>query len=217
MSLPWFRMYAEAVDDAKLRLLAFEDRWHFVAILCCKCQGVLDSHPNTLDRRMAVKLGLQKNDVDEVKKRLMEADLIDETWQPLAWEVRQFRSDHDLTNAERQARYREKHVKRVSNALHNGKVTGIEQNRTDTEQSIGAKRATQAPKEFPISEDLKTWAKEQGLSLGVLENETAKFLDHHRAKGSTFKDWDAAFRTWLRNWKKWNQEKQVDMPRGNVI
>lgn len=29
--------------------------------------------------------------------------------------------------------------------------------------------------------------------------EAAKFRDHHTAKGSRFKDWDAAFRTWLRN------------------
>jgi len=32
-----------------------------------------------------------------------------------------------------------------------------------------------------------------------LHSESAKFCDHHDAKGSKFVDWDAAFRTWLRN------------------
>jgi hypothetical protein len=48
--LTWFRMYSEAVDDEKLRLLAFEDRWHFVAILCCKAKRILDGD-NELTRR----------------------------------------------------------------------------------------------------------------------------------------------------------------------
>ena len=104
----WFRMYSEAVDDDKLRLLAFEDRWHFVAILCCKTQGVLDCHPETLERRVAVKLGLQLRDADEVKRRLMEVDLIDDNWQPVNWDKRQPTSDGDPTNSERQRRFREK-------------------------------------------------------------------------------------------------------------
>lgn len=37
-------------------------------------------------------------------------------------------------------------------------------------------------------------------SLGVeSEREAEQFRDHHAARGSTFVDWDAAFRTWLRN------------------
>ena len=81
--MPWFRMYSEAVDDEKLRLLAFEDRWHFVAILCCKCAGVLDSNDPLLRRKMAVKLGLGIRELDEVVKRLSDVGLIDiDTMQP---------------------------------------------------------------------------------------------------------------------------------------
>lgn len=207
MSLPWFRMYAEAVDDAKLRLLAFEDRWHFVAILCCKCQGVLDIEQPLLDRRVAVKLGLQKNDLDEVRRRLMEAGLINDMWQPLQWMKRQFVSD---VSTNRVRKYRENKTKKTGN----GDETFLKRTRyrtdTDTEQNIGAKRATQAPKEFPIAEDLKTWAKEQGLKASTLEKETEKFLDYHRAKGSTFKDWNAAWRKWMRNVKEWAKDKPVE-------
>lgn len=93
MSRQWFRMYAEAVDDEKLRLLAFEDRWHFVAILCCKGLGTIDSQAPHLERRLALKLGLQLPQLDELKRRLLEVRLIDENWQPIKWDSRQYESD----------------------------------------------------------------------------------------------------------------------------
>lgn len=109
--MPWFRLYAEAVDDEKLRLLAFEDRWHFVALLCCKGQGILpDVGVPTEDlvrRKLAVKLGLDMRAFEEAVRRIAEVGLIDqETLQPLAWEKRQSRSDADPTAAERKQRQR---------------------------------------------------------------------------------------------------------------
>lgn len=83
------------VDDAKLKLLAFEDRWHYVAILCCKTQGLLDStKPELLDRSVAAKLGVGLREAAEIQRRLVEVDLIDAQWQPLGWDRRQFRSDN---------------------------------------------------------------------------------------------------------------------------
>lgn len=90
----WWRAYGEMVDDAKLRLLAFEDRWHFVALCCCKCQGLLDeTRPELLDRVVGLKLGLDSRALDEVRRRLMEVELVDKQWQPLGWGRRQFVSD----------------------------------------------------------------------------------------------------------------------------
>lgn len=124
--LLWFRMWSEAVDDEKLRLLAFEDRWHFVAILCCKAQGLLGQNcetdetfqkrcrnadetstaTNMVFRKVAVKLGLQLRELDEVARRLAEVGLIDaETLQPVAWEKRQSPSD---ISTERVRTWREK-------------------------------------------------------------------------------------------------------------
>lgn len=132
-SLPWFRAYTEMVDDEKLRLLAFEDRWHFVALLCLKGQGLIDEGGPLLFRKVAVKLGIDTRTLDEVARRIAEVGLIDEvTLQPIAWNSRQMRSDKDMTNAERQARYRDslKDKKSVSNALRNVTVTRID---TDTD------------------------------------------------------------------------------------
>lgn len=38
--------------------------------------------------------------------------------------------------------------------------------------------------------------------------EVDAFRDYHLAKGSLMFDWEAAFRTWMRNQKKWQDEKQ---------
>ena len=123
MSLPWFRMYAEAVDDEKLRLLAFEDRWHFVALLCLKAMGTLDNGAPHLERRIALKLGLQLPQLDEVKRRLLDVNLITDDWQPVKWDSRQYDSD---ISTERVRRFR---------AKRQGNVSETDKNRTDTEQN----------------------------------------------------------------------------------
>lgn len=89
--LQWFRLYSEAVDDEKLRILTFEDRWHFIALLCCKAKGILDVENDALlQRKVAVKLGLQVQEFGDVVKRLAEAGLVNQaTMQPIAWGKRQ--------------------------------------------------------------------------------------------------------------------------------
>ena len=139
----WFRLYAEAVDDEKLRLLAFEDRWHFVAILCCKAQGLLEGEDADLRmRKVCVKLGLDERELGEVVRRLAAVGLIErETYAPLAWDHRQFRSDHDPTAAIRQKNWRENKklrsvtdVSRVTLRTSNGRVTPSEtETETETE------------------------------------------------------------------------------------
>lgn len=104
--MPWFRAYTEMVDDEKLRLLAFEDRWHFVALLCLKGQGLLDEGGPLLMRKVAVKLGLSVREVEEVVRRLAEVGLVDQdSLQPLAWDARQMKSD---SSAERVKAFRER-------------------------------------------------------------------------------------------------------------
>ena len=89
----WFRTYADIVDNAKMRLLAFEDRWHFVALCALKCDGMLEDDDDPLiHRKIALKLGVQLRELDEIKRRLMEVALIDEHYRPVKWEMRQHRT-----------------------------------------------------------------------------------------------------------------------------
>ena len=62
---------------------------------------------------------------------------------------------------------------------------------------------TTLPDNFEISESLKNYAGEKGYrkSLDAL---TESFCLHHKAKGSRFSDWDAAWKKWMRNDLEWN-------------
>ena len=66
-----------------------------------------------------------------------------------------------------------------------------------------AGRARQLPPDWQPNDGHQTFAAENRLNLDA---ELEQFADHHRAKGSTMKDWDAAFRTWLRNAVKWRKD-----------
>jgi len=78
---------------------------------------------------------------------------------------------------------------------------------TELEPLNHIKRATKLDNYEP-SEELRTHLTEKYPGLDFDETLEA-FIDHHTAKGSTFKDWDAAVRTWWRNAKKWSEPKTV--------
>ncbi|MCO7641896.1 hypothetical protein NJI34_34570, partial [Pseudomonas sp. S 311-6] len=102
--MPWFRMYTDFLNDPKMIALAFEDQRHFIGILALKSDGALDQNctPDLLDRIVAQRLWIDHAIIRDVKKRLVAAGLIDEAWNPLAWERRQMRSD---SSAERTRKY----------------------------------------------------------------------------------------------------------------
>lgn len=130
--LPWFRLYAEIIDNETVRLLAFEDRWHFVAIMACKCSGLLDSEGdnNLLRRKLSVKLGLALRELEAMAERLGEVGLIDpETFQPKGWDDRQFKSD---TSRERVRAFRDR-KKQGSNVTETAQDTDSD---LDTEKAL---------------------------------------------------------------------------------
>lgn len=65
------------------------------------------------------------------------------------------------------------------------------------------------PEDCPTDEDFR-WATETWLKKGrndlvnLIDEHAAQFRDYHSAKGSTMKDWSAAWRTWARNALKFN-------------
>jgi hypothetical protein len=69
---------------------------------------------------------------------------------------------------------------------------------------------------FALPDDFKPgaacWqlATEQGVSV---DEELPAFCDYHRAKRSRFVDWQAAFRTWIRNAAKFNRGAPKSGPR----
>ena len=59
------------------------------------------------------------------------------------------------------------------------------------------------PAGFAPDDGHRAFAAEHRLDLGA---EFEAFSDFHRAKGSTFLDWPAALRTWLRNAVKFRRD-----------
>ncbi|MDI3467930.1 MAG: hypothetical protein OJF50_006751 [Nitrospira sp.] len=53
------------------------------------------------------------------------------------------------------------------------------------------------PEAFAISDGLRDWATARGFPADLVEREFEKFCERNRAKGETYADWDAAFRSWL--------------------
>lgn len=200
---PWLRLWAEIVDDEKLRLLAFEDRWHFVAFLAIKAQGILDSGDDQkiLRRKVAVKLGLQALELDEVVRRLCEVDLLcPDTLQPKNWAKRQFESD---VSSWRVKQFRERNkVKRFRNVSETAPDTDTD---TETEKEGECEGegclpkkpksvATKIPADWEPNARSAAWLKSEGvLHHADISRLVASFRTYWLETGGRKANWDLAF------------------------
>jgi len=161
--LPWFRMYTDFLNDPKIISIAFEDQRHFIAILALKSEGVLDQDCSSriLDRIVAQKLWLEYSTISDVKKRLFDAKLIDDEWQPLSWNKRQFKSDFDPSGATRQKRFKQKQQDSNGNASGNARVTLPDTDTdTDTDKNKPLKKLKEKKNEVLPTQNLvpdETW------------------------------------------------------------
>ena len=207
--LRWLRLWTDIISDPKVRLLAFEDRWHFVAVLCMKRSGHLECAQALLERTVAVTLGLIERDASEVKRRLMEVGLIGENWQPIAWEKRQFSSDlstHRVREFRKRFMEQEKRGEKRSG-------NGPEQSRDRADSKSARKRASSVSTEFPLDFALDEALKAQALRRASdcdVEAAFEQFRAHHQANGSTFKSWPAAWRTWIGNFDRFGYPKRKE-------
>jgi hypothetical protein len=208
MSRPWFRLYHEFITDPLIRMLAFEDQRHFVATLCLKASGALDKPYPSADIRQRViasLLGLSEerlmasepSALDAARQRLQRLGLIDENWQPINWDKRQFISDRiDPTAAERMRRYRNKRNQTVT-LRPSESDTDTD---TETEKRERARPARPAPRkrcptEFQITPELMAWASVNAPDVNI-DRETSKFRDWEFKAARS--DWPATWRTWMR-------------------
>ena len=139
-SLAWFRLYAEFATDPVVQSLAFEDQRHFVILMCFKCNGLLDRNISKSMKEKIILRGLGLDPVtgSEVKRRLIDAGLIDNFWQPNAWNKRQYKSDK---STERVNKYRKnKEPCNVSETLLKQECNGPE---TDTDPEADTETETE--------------------------------------------------------------------------
>lgn len=102
-----------------------------------------------LQRKVAVKLGLQLRELEGTAARLAEVGLIDaRTFQPTGWNTRQYVSDSDPTATERKRRQRERQRAKdqeLAGVTNRSRVTVTDVTRTDTEKETTTTEATQLP------------------------------------------------------------------------
>ena len=92
--------------------------------------------------------------------------------------------------------------KETSKEKELGQLSPAQQKQPEEKQ----KRRRQLPPDFELTDDLNKFAIQQGINGGI-SLVFANFCDHHRAKGSAMLDWDAAWRTWVRNEVKFSRSK----------
>ena len=111
MANPWFRFYAEFQDDAKIQMLPLSARYYFVMLLCSRCKAA-----RLTDAVIAYQWRLPASEVQELKSLFVEHGFIDDAWNVLKWDKRQYVSD---SSKDRTQKYRDRH-KNVTVTANNG-------------------------------------------------------------------------------------------------
>lgn len=62
--------------------------------------------------------------------------------------------------------------------------------------------------QFTLTSRMSEFAQKQGFNEAETTKMFEHFLSHHASKGSTFKDWDMAFNTWVHNAKNYQPQKK---------
>ena len=213
--MKWFKVYAEIIHDPKIRALAYEDRWHFVALMALTCDGTLDEPDELRDELVSVALGLHGVDLDKAKARLMRLRLIGNDWKPSKWDKRQ--DSADPRAAERMRRYRagvrdEKAPKETPDRDVTRNVTGelrVEVRREKREEeleetSVDVSHARKSGRFVPPSaDDVRRYCLETGRHI-----DAERFVDHYTSNGwrvgkVAMKSWQHAVAGW---WRR-DQEK----------
>lgn len=202
MSNPWFRMYSEFANDPKVQMLSEVMQRRFVMIMCLRCSNTLVTLHET---EIAFQLRITESELAETKALFIAKHFIDDQWNVLNWEKRQFVSD---SSAARVSRFREKKKEEVKQACNvtETKSNGVdtEQNRTDTEkkkQKNSSPSGSRLAQDWSLPADWKTWAEQERPELDVL-TQAASFADYwHGVAGAKGRkaDWLATWRNWIRN------------------
>ena len=173
--MKWFKLYTELAQHPRLRILAFEDRWHYVSLMCAKADGTLDQDSTLRDKMLSVHLGLSAVEMDAVKDRLMDVDLITSDWGIINWEDKQ---SSDATGAARKRRQRAKEKLskeeelRIKNKEQNVTVTGQSRDSHGTEKDDQiAKNWSLFPKKIAKSKAISKMSNMDLATLKLIEKD----------------------------------------------
>ncbi len=143
MANPWFRMYAEFATDPKVQSMPEAMQRRLTMLLCLRCSNVLAT---LQDDELQCALRIGNDELAETKALFIRKGFIDDAWNLLNWDKRQFNSD---SSTERSRKHREgKKVQANADATQCNVAATPPDTETDTEKepngSVG--RADQLPR-----------------------------------------------------------------------
>ena len=98
MANPWFRLYSEFEDDPKVQMMSEADQRRLVMLFCQRCK-----EQKRTDSQQSFKWRVSLDELARTKAVFLANGFIDEDWNILNWDKRQFLSD---SSTERVRRYR---------------------------------------------------------------------------------------------------------------
>ena len=134
------------------------------------------------------------------------------------WVVTGWHRQTDTTQADRARRYRQRKKEDTapsrSVTAEARDVTPVTPTETETETETkekekpltGVKRKQTLPDDWSPNSTHHDIAIREGVSMS---DEVSKFRDHHTSHGKVMRDWDAAFRYWLRNANNFKNPRSV--------
>jgi hypothetical protein len=136
MANPWFRMYAEFAHDPKVQMLSEAMQRRYLMLMCMRCSNTLVTLQET---EVAFHLRITDEELAETKALFVSKGFIDEAWNLLHWEKRQFVSD---TSNARVAKHRALQKQKQQEAGNRGvTLPKREANGLDTDTDTDKKRA----------------------------------------------------------------------------
>lgn len=145
MANPWFRVYSEFSHDPKVQMMSEAMQRRYIMLMCLRCSEDLVTLHET---EVAFHLRINADEMAETKALFIAKGFIDDSFNLLNWEQRQFTSDSSNARvAKHRALQKEKQTK-ASNAgvtLQETKGNALD---TDTDTELVAK-ATLSPAKLP--------------------------------------------------------------------
>jgi len=197
MSNPWFRLYSEFASDPKVQSMDEVMQRRLVMLFCLRCSNVLET---LQEHEIAFALRISETDMKQMKQIFVSKRFIDEKWNILNWNKRQFVSD---TSTDRVRKWRKKNEtfpkrsKAVTETIQKQPDTDSEQ--IQIQNRIRYKRTPVVQFKKPSLIEVRAYCLSRKNSV-----DAESFLDFYESKGwkigkNPMKDWQAAIRTWERN------------------
>ena len=142
MANPWFRMYSEFATDPKVQSMSEAMQRRLMMLFCLRCSDVLAT---LQEDELMFALRLSDDELSETKALFKRKGFVDDDWNLLNWDKRQFNSDSS-TDRSRKHREAKKAAEQSIATLRNVAATPPDTDtdiNTEPDGSVG--RADQKP------------------------------------------------------------------------